>query len=153
MNEVFQNLIKNKFKWTYFFNGFYEINRCCDIDYVKLLAIKQLLQKRYENVLSSAAKSVPSPYRYSTAAFKHYLKIHKLITIKMNYPFPSTYIFNCVLWTLLHRRKINVDKKLLLKQCWKLSINVAKEYQRWIPVDISLCAGCKNNYSNWLWNK
>lgn len=45
-----------------FFNGFYEINRCCDIDYVKLLAIKQLLQKRYENVLSSAAKSVPSPY-------------------------------------------------------------------------------------------
>lgn len=44
-----------------FFNGFYEINRCCDIDYVKLLAIKQLLQKRYENVLSSAAKNVPSP--------------------------------------------------------------------------------------------
>lgn len=84
---------------NFFFNGFYEINRCCNIDYVKLLAIKQLLQKRYENVLSSAAKSVPSSYRYSTAAFKHYLKIHKLITIKMNYPFPSkcTYIFNCVL--------------------------------------------------------
>lgn len=89
-------------------------------------------------------------------AFKHYLKIHKLITIKMNYPFPSTctYIFNCVLWTLLHRRvKSTLTNKLPLKQCWILSINVAKEYQRWIPVDISLCAGCKNNYSNWLWNK
>lgn len=121
-----------------FFNGFYEINRCCNIDYVKLLAIRQLLQKRYENVLTSATKSVPSPYRYSTAAFKHYLKIHKLITIKMNYPS----LLRTSLIAFYERCYIDVKSTLTKNYCWNNVENCLSTSLKNINVEYPLTYRC-----------